>query len=282
MRQSREGGGCGVGVAEGVAGPIPRVGIRGGGKGGRGTGVPDRSLGTGRVDGTGGGGTPGVGEELLGDEEEACHPSLLSQKVGGGSEGVRKKAKGGKPEATVETGGRWDEVLLEGELSCESVLRSATRSHALKRMSAKVHECVKRVYGEDFVKRREVARLVKEAYISTDDDSEYGEEEAIIWAEDFKFPEGLGARDAQRLAEAGSLKGAVEELHAGMARARRLSEESIGSLLSEDDEDFDKLMDLLRGVKILTTDDFEPDGLPPELATSEVSAYGARRQQTDV
>ena len=118
------------------------------------------------------------------------------------------------------------------------------------------------------MERREVARLVKEAYVSTDD--EYGEEEAIIWAEDFKFPEGLGARDAQRLAEAGSLKGAVEGLHAEMAKAGRLSEGSIRSLLSEDDEDFDKLMDLLRGVKILTSEDFEPNGLPPELRAKYV------------
>ena len=147
---------------------------------GRGTGVPDRSRGAVELDVTGAGG-PGFGDGARCDEEETRRPDQSSQKLGVGSEGVRKKAKVGKRKASAKVGDRWDEVRLEGELSCESVLRSSAKSHALKRMSEKVHECVKKVYGDDFVKRREVARLVKDAYMSTDD--ECGEEEAIIWAE---------------------------------------------------------------------------------------------------
>ena len=120
---------------------------------GRGTGFPDRSRGAVELDVTGAGG-PGFGDGARGEEGETRHPNLSSQKLGVGSEGVRKKAKGGKRKASAKVGNRWDEVRLEGELSCETLLRSSSKSHALKRISEKVHECVKRVYGEDFVERR--------------------------------------------------------------------------------------------------------------------------------
>ena len=63
------------------------------------------------------------------------------------------------------------------------------------------------LFGEGKVTKREIVVLAKETHAATDDN--YGEQEAIDWAQGFEFLEGLGERDAAQVAGSGSLSEAV-------------------------------------------------------------------------
>ena len=109
-----------------------------------------------------------------------------------------------------------------------------------------------------------VQRLIWEAHASADD--EYGEEEAIAWAEDFHFPSDVGVRDSNGLRLAhGNLSQYVRARHETMSRGGRLSRESIQQWVPPDDPDYATLLDLVDGIPIVVDDEFTPNLTPPPL-----------------
>ena len=66
-----------------------------------------------------------------------------------------------------------------------------------KRVAADIMELIVKLFPAARCTRRDLNALVTEAYRVTDDD--YGEREAISWAEDFKFPDDIGDRDGALL-----------------------------------------------------------------------------------
>jgi hypothetical protein len=106
--------------------------------------------------------------------------------------------------------------------------------------------------------------LVQESIQSADEN--YGELEAIEWADGYEFPSNLGQRDSQRLVELnGDLAAMTRERHAAMLKVGRLSDESILSTVDPSDPDLDLLRSLVTGVPIVTATLFEPNGKPPPL-----------------
>jgi hypothetical protein len=80
-----------------------------------------------------------------------------------------------------------------------------------------VKRLIDAIYPRGKVALEAVRSLVLEAYRSTDDN--YGEREAIEWAEGFSFPEALGSRDAEGLARAGgTLEVYVADRHKAMSQ----------------------------------------------------------------
>ena len=79
-----------------------------------------------------------------------------------------------------------------------------------------------------------ISRLIWEAHASTDDN--YGEEEALRWAEGYEFPPDIGSRDSDGLRMAhGNLSQYCRARHEAMSAAGRLSRDSIGKFIDPED-----------------------------------------------
>ena len=118
---------------------------------------------------------------------------------------------------------------------------------------------------EEVICRHALDRLAVEAYKVTDDD--YGEEEAIEWASGFEFPADLGVRDGNLLREAGGeLEAVVRAKHVQMSdHGSRLSLKSVDGMVPLDDPDRQRLIDLINGIPIVTSEEFTANGSPPPL-----------------
>ena len=122
---------------------------------------------------------------------------------------------------------------------------------------------VRELYPSTQFAREEVRTVVEDAYKVAD--VIFGEEEAIRWGEGFEWPAEVFTRD-DALAEACGF-----DLEA-MARKRmeemlpdRLNEARVRAMVPPDDEDFDRLMDLVGGMRVMTGDDYAPNCSPPPM-----------------
>lgn len=108
----------------------------------------------------------------------------------------------------------------------------------------------------------DLVRFVKAAFFVSD--QEFGEREALDWAEDFVFPPGIGWRDELDLCfMGGDLGELARSRHTSMGDTR-LSLSRIDSLGYVDD-DVLRLRDLVVGMDIIVGQDFVPNGIPPKL-----------------
>ena len=156
-------------------------------------------------------------------------------------------------------------LLVKLKVDVTKLPRNAPRSE-VKRHARVVRELLRQLYPGRGFSVDEVEYLVWEAYKSADDD--YGEKEAIEWADGFKFRDGFGECDRIGLEEAGGdLEAYIRLLHSKMSSdgGRRLSRESIERLVPPDDPDYDRLLDLVDGIEILTAESFTPNLKPPPL-----------------
>jgi hypothetical protein len=104
----------------------------------------------------------------------------------------------------------------------------------------------------EVVKRplQEVLKLVGEAYSANDEN--YGEMEAVKWANGFRFADDIGSRDALLLAEAGhDLETMVRRKQEAMAVKGRMSEMRVRHEVPADDPDFERLLALVNGIPIV-------------------------------
>jgi len=108
----------------------------------------------------------------------------------------------------------------------------------------------------------DLVRFVKAAFFVSD--QEFGERDALDWAEDFVFPPGIGWRDELDLClMGGDLGELARSRHTSMGDTR-LSLSRIDSLGYVDD-DVLRLRDLVVGMDIIVGQDFVPNGIPPKL-----------------
>ena len=108
----------------------------------------------------------------------------------------------------------------------------------------------------------DLIRFVKASFFVSD--QEFGEQEALEWAEGFVFPAGVGFRDEIDLRLMGGDLGEVaKSRHLSMGDTR-LSMDRIDSLGYED-EDTVRLRGLVRGMDIVVDHDFVPNSTPPKL-----------------
>ena len=132
-----------------------------------------------------------------------------------------------------------------------------------------VRKMHRQLYPRHSFKREAIEQLIWEAFRSTDD--EFGEEEALRWAEGYEFPADIADRDSEKLrAAGGNLAEMTSDRHAEMASAGRLSKERIEAMVPRDDEDYDRLIDLVDGIDIQVADDFVPNTAPSELRAKYV------------
>jgi len=133
-------------------------------------------------------------------------------------------------------------------------------------MEEKVEELtglVRELYPSTRFGRTDIRTVVEEAYKVAD--VIFGEEEAIRWGEGFEWPAEVFKRD-DALAEACGF-----DLEA-MARKRmeemlpdRLNDARVRAMVPPDDPDFDRLLDLVEGMRVMTGDDYAPSGSPPPM-----------------
>jgi hypothetical protein len=62
---------------------------------------------------------------------------------------------------------------------------------------------ISRLYPDSAIPESEVTRLVTTAFDSAD--QVFDEEDALVWAESYSFPAGIGQRDAEGIRQAGGL-----------------------------------------------------------------------------
>lgn len=105
--------------------------------------------------------------------------------------------------------------------------------------------------------------LIEEAYKRTSED--YGVIEAVEWAQDFQFPEEVWTRDHIRLsAHQGSLQNMTESLHKTSSE-HRLTSERVMNSVPVSDSDYERMIRLARGIEVLVSTDFSPNGRPKPL-----------------
>jgi hypothetical protein len=105
--------------------------------------------------------------------------------------------------------------------------------------------------------------LIEAAYRSTDDN--YGEREALTWAENFAFPPGVADRDSDILSGyAFDLSAMVRAQHENTSSAR-LNRSRVHQCIPSDDPDFATLLELADGVKILVPTNTPIAAEPPPL-----------------
>ena len=125
---------------------------------------------------------------------------------------------------------------------------------------AKVCECIRGIYPETRFSERELRELVEESFVAADEN--YDIQEAVEWGKDFSWPEGIATRDLFKLKKNNyNLPSMVEEEHALMRRDR-LSAERIDEWVEREDPDRQRLLDLVVGMRVLTAEDFQPNGRP--------------------
>ena len=108
----------------------------------------------------------------------------------------------------------------------------------------------------------DLTRFVKASFFVSD--QEFGEREALEWAEGFEFPTGINIRDEFDLQlMRGDLGEVAKSRHFSMGDTRlSLSRiESLGYV----DEDIIRLQGLVRGMDIIVEQNFVPNSVPPKL-----------------
>ena len=109
-----------------------------------------------------------------------------------------------------------------------------------------------------------VSGMVRAALLAAADGA-YGEEEALRWANGFRFPQDVCVRDMSLLHSLdGNLSSLARYSHELM-KGSRLSQERVHRWVPRSDPDFDRLLRLCEGVRILVPEDFVPNGTPPPL-----------------
>ena len=108
----------------------------------------------------------------------------------------------------------------------------------------------------------DVEELICEAFASGCD--VYGEKEALEWADDFKFPQNITDRDGVELHNLDYNLVALAKRRQNEIGAKRMSLESI-KRISSLDPDFDRLKELVEGLRIFVASDFVPNRKPPPL-----------------
>jgi hypothetical protein len=123
---------------------------------------------------------------------------------------------------------------------------------------------IARLYPDSSIPESEVTRLVTTAFDSAD--HVFNEEDALVWAEGYSFPAGIGQRDADGIRQAGGLAAYTEAMQARIkATGRGLSIESINAVVPPSDPDYEGLCKMVDGIPILTAEDFVPNLRPPPL-----------------
>ena len=111
--------------------------------------------------------------------------------------------------------------------------------------------------------------ILRRGYRSSDED--FGEKEALEWANGFAFPTDFGRLDTEGLAAHGyDLAAFVRSKQARMSQRGRLSRARVDSVVDPSDPDYERLLDLVDGIPIEVHPDFEPNGEPPPLRTKYV------------
>ena len=108
----------------------------------------------------------------------------------------------------------------------------------------------------------DLIRFVKASFFVSN--QEFGEREALEWAEGFEFPKGIGCRDELDLGLVGGDLGRLVKLRQSAMGDTRLSLDRIDSL-GYVDEDVIRLRGLVGGMDIVVGKDFIPNGTPPKL-----------------
>ena len=141
---------------------------------------------------------------------------------------------------------------------------SPVTQRQIRRQAKLVRRTLRLLHPEFSADMGAISRLIWEAHASADD--EYGESEAIAWAEQFQFPEDIHVRDSNGLRMAhGNLATYVRARHETMAATGRLSRDSIEAWVPLDDPDRDRLLDLVDGIPIVVDEAFQPNLAPPPL-----------------
>eukprot|EP01042_Synura_sphagnicola_P001097 gene1097-1236_t len=97
-------------------------------------------------------------------------------------------------------------------------------------------------------------------------DGNYNEQSAIEWAAGFSFPANICERDSNLLDLAdGDLVVMAKSSHEARENEDRLSTARAHATVPQDDPDFERLLVLCDGVKILVPKDFTPNTTPPLL-----------------
>jgi hypothetical protein len=150
----------------------------------------------------------------------------------------------------------------EGDLSIVSLDPCKLEAYRLDRLVSGVKYTIDSLYPDEGIDETELTRVVNDAFASAD--GNYGEREAIEWAEGFTFPPDIGNRDGDELA---SLEGNLAELvrRRQAAMPSRISEESVRAVVPQSDPDFDSMLAIARGIPITTAPGFIHNGAPPPL-----------------
>ena len=135
---------------------------------------------------------------------------------------------------------------------------------AIKGILPRLLKIVRTLFPSHQISEERVSLLLNAAVRAADDD--YGEEEALRWANGYRFPAGIGDRDLAALqSHDGNLATYVSDLHVAMALTGRLSEDSIKASVPTSDPDYRTLMNLVAGIPIVTDPTFVPNESPPPL-----------------
>ena len=123
---------------------------------------------------------------------------------------------------------------------------------------------ISRLYPDSAIQESEVTQLVTTAFDSAD--HVFDEEDALVWAEGYSFPAGIGQRDAEGIRQAGGLAAYASAMQARIkATGRGLSIDSINAVVPPSDPDYEGLCKMVDGIPILTAEDFVPNLRPPPL-----------------
>lgn len=177
----------------------------------------------------------------------------------GRTEAIRKRARSATPSrhsGAAPMAGR--------DAKCGSDARRTVQASEKAFLERTEYICglIWELFPQTSKKKLEIMSLVVEAYHVADED--YGVLEAVNWAEGFTWPPDISERDEKRIREAGSLTAAVASIQQRY-RPFRLSRERIMTWVDSSDEDFDRLIDLAEGMRVLVDSEFVPNEKPPPL-----------------
>ncbi len=112
----------------------------------------------------------------------------------------------------------------KGHVSDKAVVaHDVAQSRAIELRVTRLAACL---FPEETIVASEISTIVLEAVKASDEN--YGELEAVEWANGFVFPSNIGLRDSLRLAElGGNIAAMAKERHGVMTGEGRLSNESI-------------------------------------------------------
>ena len=142
-------------------------------------------------------------------------------------------------------------------------------SRPTRAQAKRIAKITRQLFPEVKTDTVQIEQLLIEAYESTSD--EYGEAEALEWADGFQFPADVASRDMMDLdRHGGDLEAMVRERHDIMSSKGRLSIESVEAFVAEDDPDRQALLELVHGIPIVVSDDFVPNNAPAKLRSKYV------------